>query len=244
MHDPTDTPPSPAGENDTGRPDNVIDLFSRKPLSELAQSPFIRLAAELDGLEMLYSNSSHPGKYFALKILCWGLRDNGEVVGLVPWMTGIVPCPEISDPLEGHFEGYYDPGIDEIFLDPPEHKIIELETSASYYQYHCTTAHEIVQEIPDNIGTHAVLRASLPNTLMLTEVISWQLHCNGEIHAMLVDGQKCHKTPVLPGDECLYSAQEHPDFCYFFQHTIANKLKEQDPEALAAIAALVHKAGD
>ncbi len=229
-------------QSDAGnRPDNVIDIFSRKPLSELANSPFIRLSPELDGLEMLYSNKTHPGKYFALKILCWGLRESGEVVGLVPWMTDIVPCPAIEDPLEGQFEGYYDPGIDEIFFEPPEHKIIELETSASYYQYHCTTPDEVVQEIPDNIGTHAVLASKLPNTLMLTEVISWQLHCNGEIHAMLVDAEKCHNTPVLPGDDCLYSAQEYPDFRYFFQHTIANKLKEQDPEALAAIAALVEK---
>lgn len=223
------------------RPDNVIDLFSRKPLSQLADSPFIRLAAELDGMEMLYSNKSHPGKYFALKILCWGLRESGEVVGLVPWMTDIIPCPDIEDPLDGQFEGYYDPGIDEIFFEAPEHKVIELETSASYYQYHCTTPDEVMQEIPDNIGTHAVLASSLPNTLMLMEVISWQLHCDGKIHAMLIDAEQCHHTPVLPGDDCLYSAQEHPKFRYFFQHTIANKLKEQDPEALAAIAALVEK---
>ncbi len=228
---------------DTGnnKPDNVIDLFSRKPLSELANAPFIRLSPEFDGLEMLYSNKTHPGKYFALKILCWGLRDSGEVVGLVPWMTDIVPCTDIEDPLEGQFEGYYDPGIDEIFFDPPEHKIIELETSASYYQYHCTNPEEVLQEIPDNIGTHAVLASKLPNTLMLTEVISWQLLCDGRILAMLVDAGRSQKTPVLPGDDCLYSAQDHPDFRYFFQHTIANKLKQQDPEALAAIAALVEK---
>lgn len=234
------TTPTHPDEGNT-KPDNVIDLFSRKPLSELASSPFIRLSAELDGLEMLYSNKAHPGKFFALKILCWGLRESGEVVGLVPWMTDIVPCTDIEDPLEGQFEGYYDPGIDEIFFEPPEHKIIELETSASYYQYHCVNPEEVLQEIPDNIGTHAVLASKLPNTLMLTEVISWQLLCDGRIHAMLVDAGKCHKTPVLPGDDCLYSAQEHQDFRYFFQHTIANKLKEQDPEALAAIAALVEK---
>jgi hypothetical protein len=29
-----------------------------------------------------------------------------------------------------------------------------------------------------------------------------------------------------------------PDFRYFFQHGIANRLKEHDPEALAAIAML------
>jgi hypothetical protein len=233
------TPTDP--ETGIALPDNVIDLFSRKPLSQLEKAPFIRLSPELDGLEMLYSNKSHPGKFFSLRILCWALRDSGEVVGLVPWMTDIVPCVEIEDPLEGRFEGYYDPGIDEIFYDAPDHKIIELETSASYYQFHCSHSEEVIQEIPDNIGTHAVLTSKVPNTLLLTEVISWQLLCNGQIHAMLIDGSKPHQTPVLPGSDSLYSAQDHPDFRYFFQHTIANKLKEMDPEALAAVAALVEK---
>jgi hypothetical protein len=220
-------------------PDNVFDLFSGRRLSKLVKAPFIRLAPELDGLEMLYSNNLHPNKLFALKVLCWGLRDCGEVVGLVPWMNGIAPCPDIEDPLEGRFQGYYDPGIDEIFFEPPEHKILELESSADYYQFHCVDPEEMLQEIPDTIGTHAVLRSPKPNTLLLTEVVSWQLQCNGTINAMLIDVEKCSHTPVLPGDECLYSAQEDPNFRYFFQHTIANKLKKQDPEALAAIAALV-----
>jgi hypothetical protein len=45
-------------------------------------------------------------------------------------------------------------------------------------------------------------------------------------------------TPVLPGDECLYAADKNKDFHYFFQHHIANKLKSNDPEALAAISLL------
>ena len=37
--------------------DNVIDIFTRKPLSDLSNNRIIRVAAELDGLEILYSNS-------------------------------------------------------------------------------------------------------------------------------------------------------------------------------------------
>ena len=37
--------------------DNVIDIFTRKPLSELSNNKLIRIAPELDGLEMLYSLS-------------------------------------------------------------------------------------------------------------------------------------------------------------------------------------------
>ncbi|MDE0842409.1 MAG: hypothetical protein OSA42_09490 [Porticoccaceae bacterium] len=36
--------------------DNVIDIFTGKPLSDLSEHKLIHVAAELDGLEMLYSN--------------------------------------------------------------------------------------------------------------------------------------------------------------------------------------------
>ena len=62
---------------------NVIDLFSRKPYAPSQKHRFIRLAPELDGLEMLYSNDAHNGKLFSVKILCWGLKEDGEVTGLV-----------------------------------------------------------------------------------------------------------------------------------------------------------------
>ena len=67
--------------------DNVIDIFTRKPLSELANNRLTRISAELDGLEMLYSNQENPDKLFSLKILAWGLRLGGEVVALVPWLN-------------------------------------------------------------------------------------------------------------------------------------------------------------
>src|SRR5690554_5614649 len=73
--------------------ENVVDLFTGKSLSELHDQRFVRLAPELDGLEMLYSNDTSDDRLFSLKILCWGLRANGEVVALVPWLNDIVACP-------------------------------------------------------------------------------------------------------------------------------------------------------
>lgn len=221
--------------------DNVYDLFSGKPLSSSNSTQIIRLAPELDGLEMLYSNKLNPGKLFAMKILCWGLRRNGEVIGLIPWMDQMIPCTEISDPLEGQFEGYYDPGIDEAFFDAPIHKVVELETAAEYYEFKSENPQDIVQEIPDTIGTHAVFNAPDKNNLLLTEIISWQLRNDGIIHGMVANPDKCHETPVLPGADCLESVREKTSFRYYFQHHIANKIKAQDPEALAAIAMLVEK---
>jgi len=223
--------------------DNVIDLFTKKPLSSLEEMRFVRLSPELDGLEMLYSNDSGTDKLFSLRILCWALRADGEVVGLVPWLDSVVACPTINDPLNGKFEGYYDPGIDEVFFEPPIHKVVELESAAEYYEYHCDDPHEIIQEVPDVIGTHAVITNLETKTLTLQEVVSWRLHNDGVVLGMIANEEKVESTPILPGDTCLFAAQAHDHFRYFFQHHIANKIKSEDPEALAAISLLVEDPG-
>ena len=219
--------------------DNVIDIFTRKPLSENHSNKLIRIAPELDGLEMLYCNSENQDKLFSVKVLAWGLRTSGEVVGLVPWLDKLVACDEINDPLNGQWQGYYDEGVDELFYNAPLHKIVELETAADYYEYQCESEIEIVQEIPDTIGTHAVLSADKFKSITLKEVVSWRLLQDGTVSAMLIDDSKIYNTPVLPGDSCLFEAEKCDDFRYFFQHHIANKLKSKDPEALAAISLLV-----
>ena len=222
----------------TSQPSTVIDIFTRKPLSESLNNKLIRIAPELDGLEMLYCNSENRDKLFSIKVLAWGLRSSGEVIGLVPWLDELVPCDEINDPLNGAWQGYYDAGVDELFYSAPLHKIVELETAADYYEYQCESDREIIQEIPDTIGTHAVLSADRFKSITLKEVVSWRLYQDGVVSAMLIDDSKMLSTPVLPGDDCLFGTDECDDFCYFFQHHIANKIKAQDPEALAAISTL------
>ncbi|OUS25640.1 hypothetical protein A9Q99_20875 [Gammaproteobacteria bacterium 45_16_T64] len=217
---------------------NVVDLFTGKPLGEV-QDNVIRISPEFDGLEMLYTNDTAPDKLYSLKIVCWALKESGEAVGMVPWLNKIVPCTEINDPLNGRWEGYRDPTCNDIFYSAPTHKVIELETAAQYYDYDADNTDIAIQEIPDAIGTHAVLTDNGFRSFILVEVLSWRLLGNGEILAMLVDEDEVKSTPVLPGDPCLYTAQEHPEFRYFFQHRIANKIKEQDPEALAAISMLI-----
>ena len=222
----------------TSPPSTVIDIFTRKPLSESLNNKLIRIAPELDGLEMLYCNSENQDKLFSIKVLAWGLRSSGEVIGLVPWLDELVPCDEINDPLNGAWQGYYDAGVDELFYNAPLHKTVELETAADYYEYQCESDREIIQEIPDTIGTHAVLSADRFKSITLKEVVSWRLYQDGVVSAMLIDDSKMLSTPVLPGDDCLFGTDECDDFCYFFQHHIANKIKAQDPEALAAISTL------
>ena len=132
---------------------NVIDIFTRKPLSDLSNNRIIRLAAELDGLEILYSNSENPDKLFSVKVLAWGLKVSGEVVGLVPWLDKLVACDEINDPLNGQWQGYYDQGVDQLFFNAPLHKVVELETAADYYDYQCDSDEEIIQELDRFIYT-------------------------------------------------------------------------------------------
>ncbi|ODS23097.1 hypothetical protein AB835_10590 [Candidatus Endobugula sertula] len=223
--------------------DNVVDLFSNKSLSDLKNERIIRLAPELDGLEMLYSNDASGDRLFSLQVLCWGLKASGEVVGLVPWLNQLMACIDICDPLNGRWEGYYDPGIEDIFEEAPIHKVVELETAAEYYEYQSENPEDIIQEIPDTIGTHATLSGDGFHNITLSEVVSWRLFNDGRIKGMLADHNKVISTPILPGDNCLYPADESPKFKYFFQHHIANKIKSKDPEAIAAISLLVNDEG-
>ncbi len=218
---------------------NVVDLFSGKTYSTLERERIIRLSPEYDGLCMLYSTSkTFSEKLYTMKILCWGIRENGEVVALVPWLNGITPCDQLVDQDLGRFEGYYDISSERVFYAAPPHKIMELETAAEYFEGSAITSDTIVQEIPDAIGTHAMLNAEDDSSLIITEVISWRLMGDGRLQAMLIDEEAVQTTPILPGDDCLYPAEENGNFRYFFQHQIANQLKSEDPDALAAIALL------
>ncbi|MCK5894321.1 MAG: hypothetical protein KAG53_07920 [Endozoicomonadaceae bacterium] len=218
---------------------HVVDLFTGKAWNPSKISKIIRMAPELDGLEMLYSNDANPDKLFSMKILCWVMNEDGEVDAMVPWLSSLVTCRAMNDPLNGRWEGYYDSFHETVFYDPPIHKVIELESSASYYATESDTEEKIIQEIPDTIGTHAVLTRDQFQTIRLAQVTSWRLLNNGLTYAMLADSEKVDNTPILIGDDSLYPAQEHPDFKYFFHHLIANKIKVGDPEAMEAFSRLM-----
>ena len=218
---------------------NVIDLFTGQSYQPKNYQKIIRLSPEYDNLEMLYTNDANPNKLYSLKILCWALQENGDVIGLVPWLNDITNCQDLNDPLRGRWVGYFDPGIDEIFYDAPKHKRVELEYAADFYQFECESEDDIIQEIPDNIGTHAVFTQDNFSTFVLDAVFSWRLHYDGSISAMMIDQQKVVHTPVLPGDDCLYPAQTHAEFKYFFQYGIANKIKSQDAKAIDTIHSLI-----
>ena len=218
---------------------NIVNIFSGKSVTAQQEQRIIRLSPEYDGLCMLYSTSkTHSEKLYSMKIMCWGLRANGDVVGLVPWLNKLLPCEELEDPVHGQYEGYYDPITESIFDNPPPHKVMELETASNYYDFSDCPDRLCIQEIPDMIGTHAMLTSEDVHSLILTEVLSWQLLKNGQIRAMLIDEERVESTPILAGDPCLYPADDNPNFRYFFQHQVANQIKSEDPDAMAAIELL------
>lgn len=219
---------------------NVFDIFSGQSYSHSQQRKIIRLSPEIDGLCLLHSFQAQDEQFTVIPILCWGLQHDGEVVAMIPWKQSLRACTDFDNDDSGYFHGYYDAALDDIFDEAPLHKALELEASANFFEEHqLNTKSDVLQEIPDHIGTHALLVGEEESSLVLTEVLSWQLRRDGEIYGMLINHDKVENTPVLIGDECLYSATENPSFRFYFQHHVANQIKNRDPEVLADIARLL-----
>lgn len=212
-------------------PAKVVSLDERRQRRQPQSPHYLRLSPEHDGIEILYSNHRFPDQLFSLRALAWALKSDGEVVALVPWLTQLTSAPELTRPMEAEWVGYRLPDSDYFFTEAPEHKVRELEAARNVF------GADIHQQIPDTIGTHAVFSEDNLHTLQLAEVVAWELDESG-IHPMIADEDQVTRTPILPHDPCLVRADSDPSFRYFFQHGIANRIKDQDPEALAAVAML------
>lgn len=220
------------------RPAQVIDLDTMRQ-RQLARRRLVRLSPELDGLEMLYHLASDPETLYGMPLLAWGLREDGEIVGLVPWMEALTSCQRLDDPEYGHFVGYRDPETEEIFHVAPEHKVFELEHAAAYFDYEDTAEPTLIQQLPDTLGTHALCMDADDEPWQLKQVFGWRLYSNGEVEALLVDESRVESTPVLAGDACLYPGHSRHRVVYFFQRLIANRIKQEDPATLEALALMV-----
>ncbi|MHA3025520.1 hypothetical protein [Chromohalobacter israelensis] len=216
----------------------VIDLDTMRQRRQ-AQRRIVRLAPELDGLEMLYHLASDPDTLYAMPLLAWGLRESGEVVGMVPWMESLTACHELDSPDHGHFFGYRDPETDDIFHTPPEHKVYELEHAAAYFDYEETQAPTLIQQLPDTQGTHALCLDSGSHLWQLKQVFGWRLYNDGSVEALLIDETRVDQTPIVAGDACLYPGHSRHKTVYFFQRHIASQIKQEDPATLEALAMMM-----
>jgi len=216
----------------------VIDLATVRNRLR-AKRHLVRLAPELDGLEMVYHLASDPDTLYGMPLLAWGLRDDGEVVGLVPWMEALTPCHDLDDPEHGHFVGYRDPETQEIFYTAPQHKVYELEHAAAYFDYEESGETTLLQQLPETLGTHALCLDEDAAAWQLKLVFGWRLYSNGTIEALLVDESRVESTPVVAGDDCLYPGHSRHQAIYFFQRAIANRIRQEDPTTLEALACMV-----
>ncbi|MFC2992881.1 hypothetical protein [Halomonas tibetensis] len=222
----------------SNRPAQVIDLETMRQRL-LAKRRLIRLAPELDGLEMVYRLASSPDTLYGMPLLAWGLREDGEVVGMVPWMEAMTPCHRLDDPEYGSFVGYRDPETEELFEQAPEHKVFELEHAATYFDYEDTDQVTLIQQIPENQGTHALCMDEGDSPWQLKQVFGWRLYSDGTVEALLADERLVESTPILPGDSCLYPGHTRHRMVYFFQRQIANRIRHEDPATLEALALMV-----
>lgn len=220
------------------RPARVIDLDTMRQKRQ-ARQRLLRLSPELDGLEMVYSLTSDPDSLFGMPVLAWGLRECGDVVGLVPWMEILTPCDQLDDAEHGCFVGYRDPETEELLETPPLHKICELEQAAAYFDYEETPDITLIQQLPDTLGTHALCIDDASRPGQLKQVFGWRLYSDGNIEALLADETLIQSTPILPSDTCLYPGHSRHRLVYFFQRSIANRIREQDPQTLEALAMMV-----
>lgn len=224
-------------QKNSGARGKVIDLESRR-IRRDRPGRIVRIAPENDGIRTLYSNDRHPDHLVSLDIVGWALHETGAVSGLVPWLKDVVPAAQLADPLNGHCEGYWDPHREQVLTEAPAHKVAELESALQFFGSARADHRIVVQTLPDSPGTHAVMSSDGFHTVNLVEVVAWQLRGDGRVLAMLADGEQITDTPILATDRCLFPAQEHAAFRYFFQHTVANQLKRREPEAMACLAVL------
>lgn len=233
---------------------NVVNLFTGQSIDESPEARIVRIVGEQNGTRMLYANYDHPERLIAVPILCWALTESGEIFGMVPWLDEILPCHEIEEKYSVCWEGYFNIEDDDIFFEPPAESTAQL-TVAARFPTHLTrkinptsqsnsalaytpVTLNVIQEIPDPVGTHALLINSDSDSLLLTSIVSWALDENGEIHGMLADDSAIEKLPVLPGDECLFSATSAENFKCYFQRDIAEQIRTQNPKTLEAIEQL------
>ncbi|MGO3055626.1 hypothetical protein ACT3R7_11620 [Halomonas sp. AOP43-A1-21] len=226
------------GVSQSPRSAQVIDLATARQRQQ-AQKSLVRLAPELDGLEMVYQLAGSPDAFYGMPILAWGLREDGNVVGLVPWMETLTACQEVNSQENGYFIGYRDPETEEIFDSPPDHKYYELTAAADYFEYEASGDVTLIQQLPDTLGTHALCMNHPNAPWHIKPVYGWRLYSDGSVDALLADEQKATMTPILLGDNCLYCARAHHQSVYFFQRHIANRILEEDPATLEALAMMV-----
>jgi hypothetical protein len=215
-------------------PEKVIPFPLRH--SRTKHHRILRITPEYEGFCLLYAHRAlNCKKLYAVKILGWARLANGQNVAVLPWLNRVHRCIDLNDHDSGLAQGYYDPRSTRYFNDTPPHHIAALDAMSQYPQ---SASEAIVQEIPDLIGSHAALLGD-DRQFLLEPVISWRLHHDGKLEAMVADLSLASHSPILANDKCLYAVQGQANFRYFFQYHIANQIKAGGHIATRALSQLL-----
>ena len=68
----------------------------------------------------------------AIPLLCWGMKENGSIVGMVPWLDEVLDCESVEHNFRVQWEGYYCPKTEEIFFNPPAEIAAMVTASAKF----------------------------------------------------------------------------------------------------------------
>ncbi len=236
----TESPATLADDSSSAGSGEVISFFTSKQLKQERCHQVVGLVPETSGIKMVYRNSPFDERYIAVPVLCWGITSDGDIIGLVPWVSELLDCETIADKFDVYWEGYYASESDEIFVEPPVlvQDLLKLHSRHSMQTTRRADATSIILEFNDPIGTHAMLVNPEADSIVLTAVVSWRLMGNGQIECRIADEGKPYKYPILSGDDCLYTATDNPDFRCFFQREIAEQIRNRDPETMDAIERL------
>ena len=125
----------PPAADDPDRPkSNVISLFTQRTIDCSEQSKIVRIFPETNGYRMLYANLDNRNRLIAIPILCWALKANGDVVGIVPWLDEVLECQSIDQHFRVSWEGFYCSSTESVFFEPPEQIAAMLTASARFIQ--------------------------------------------------------------------------------------------------------------
>lgn len=218
---------------------STADILHFPPHSRSKQAAkIVTILPCYENLCMLYAHHAlSTRKLFAIRILAWAKLDSGGYAALTPWLNTVRQCHELCDPETGQVQSYYCPLSERQFTNIPEHYRQALDHFPSVTNENRT---QLLQEIPDLIGSHAALIAQNHREFSLEPVVSWRLYDDGSLQGMVARMEHATETPVLAGDPCLYCAQREESFRYFFQYHIANQIKAGGEIATRAIQRLIN----
>ena len=106
------------------------------------------------------------------------------------------------------------PGYDEIFTEPPMHKVIELETAAEYFNFSVRNPDEIGRSCPIRWALTRCFQIAKIKRLFCRKLLAGACTGDGVILGMLIDPEKVQNTPVLPAMTVFPGAKDN--FGIFF----------------------------